>query len=91
MTSIAIIKKNGMDTTSRKDGVVVNKYTTGNTGSDAEEIFNNLFSNIYNNDNINYKMVSITDEEYAVIKEGWILDRKDNKIKTREDILADSR
>lgn len=90
MTAIAIILKNNMDTTSRKDGTVVEKYITGNSGDVAKEIFDNLFSSIFNNDNINYKMVNITDEEYNVIEKGWVLDRKDNKIKTRETILADS-
>ena len=90
MTAIAIIQKNNMDTTSRKGGIVVEKYISGNSGMEAELTFNNLFKQHFNNDNLKYKVVNITDEEYNIIERGWVLDRKDNKIKTREAILADS-
>lgn len=83
---IAIIEKNNMDTTSRKDGTVVEKYITGVDGAEGEEILNNLVSTHWSDTN-NYKTHSITEEQYNTIEKGWILDRKDNTIKTREDIL----
>ena len=36
-----------------------------------------------------YKTHSITEAEFDTIEKGWILDRKDNTIKSRDDILAD--
>lgn len=84
--AIAIIEKNNMDTTSRKDGTVVEKYITGVDGAEGEEILNNLVSNRWSNTD-KYKTHSITEQEYNNIEKGWILDRKDNTIKTREDIL----
>ena len=83
---IAIIEKNNMDTTSRKDGTVVEKYITGVDGAEGEEILNNLVSTSWSNTD-KYKTHSITEQEYDNIEKGWILDRKDNTIKTREDIL----
>ena len=83
---IAIIEKNNMDTTSRKDGTVVEKYITGVDGAEGQEILDNLVSMNWSDTN-KYKTHSITEQEYNTIEQGWILDRKDNKIKTREDIL----
>jgi hypothetical protein len=83
---IAIIEKNNMDTTSRKDGTVVEKYITGVDGAEGEEILNNLVSTQWSNTD-KYKTHSITEQQYNTIEKGWILDRKDNTIKTREDIL----
>lgn len=83
---IAIIEKNNMDTTSRKDGTVVEKYITGIDGAEGEEILNNLVSTHWSDTN-KYKTHSITEQQYNTIEKGWILDRKDNTIKTREDIL----
>ena len=85
---IAIIEKNNMDTTSRKDGVVVDKYITGLDGAEGLDILNNLVS-MHWSDTDKYKTHSITQEQYNTIEKGWILDRKDNTIKTRDDILAD--
>ena len=48
-TTAIVYEKNLMDTTSRRDGTVVNKFTTGNIGDEAQAIFDNLFSkNGYN-------------------------------------------
>jgi len=84
---IAIIEKNNMDTTSRKDGTVVEKYITGVDGAEGEEILNNLVSTNWSNTD-KYKTHSITEQEYNTIEKGWVLDRQDNRIKTREAILA---
>ena len=84
--AIAVIEKNNMDTTSRKDGTVVEKYITGVDGAEGQEILDNLVSMNWSDTN-KYKTHSITEQEYNTIEQGWILDRKDNKIKTREDIL----
>jgi len=86
--AIAVIEKNNMDTTSRKDGVVVEKYITGNEGDEGLEHLNNLVSQHWSNTDM-YKTHSITESEFNTIEKGWILDRKDNTIKTRDDILAD--
>ena len=84
---IAIIEKNNMDTTSRKDGTVVEKYITGTDGDEGLEVLNNLVSTHWGNTE-KYKTHSITMEEYNTIEKGWVLDRQDNRIKTREAILA---
>jgi hypothetical protein len=87
--AIAIIEKNNMDTTSRKDGVVVEKYITGLDNSEGLDNLNALVTMHWSDSN-KYKVHTITEAEWNTIKKGWILDRKDNTIKPREDILADT-
>ena len=73
--------------------IIPSKLLPYNIGIDAGDDLTNIIfeksSMIPNNKQISF-IIPELDEEYNIIERGWVLDRKDNKIKTREAILADS-
>ena len=91
-TTAIVYEKNLMDTTSRRDGTVVNKFTTGNIGDEAQAIFDNLFlKNGYNTETHGMDIIDDPDDgttnEFERIERGWWKDRQTGEFKNRLELI----
>ena len=91
-TTAIVYEKNLLDTTSRRDGTVVDKFTTGNTGDEAQAIFDNLFTqNGYTTETHGMDVIDDPDDgttdEFNRIELGFWKDRKTGAFKNRLDLI----
>ena len=84
-----VYEKNLMDTTSRRDGTVVDKFTTGNSGAEAQAIFDNLFNqNGYSAETHGMDIVDDDDGiEFKIIEFGFWKDRKTGNFQNRLELI----